>query len=164
MIVWYTFAVIQCFVSGKHSETILSLQRQSQTVQYMIVKISLIISHNAEYALTLVYIYIYKIAKQGLILSSHVNKSYIFISNRSCSYDLIIIWSLLSWETRTKRNIKRVLAGCQMLWEVGSEVLLPTAAAWQIQSLLSISCALYEGVLLLLSSCPSEHFMTVPWL
>lgn len=45
------------------------------------------------------------------------------------------------------------------------EVLLPTAAAAarQIQSLLSRSCALYEGVLLLPSlSCPSEHFMTVP--
>lgn len=50
---------------------------------------------------------------------------------------------------------------------VVSEVLLPTAAAAaaarQIQSLLPRSCALYEGVLLLpSSSCPSEHFMTVP--
>lgn len=39
-----------------------------------------------------------------------------------------------------------------MLSEEWSKVLLPTVAR-QIQSLLSISCALYEGVLLLLLSC-----------
>ena len=38
-------------------------------------------------------------------LSSHVTKSYIFSScNRSYSYALIIIWNLLSCETRTKRK------------------------------------------------------------
>lgn len=40
-------------------------------------------------------------------LSSHVTKSYIFSScNRSYSYALIIIWNLLSCETRTKREKK----------------------------------------------------------
>lgn len=87
-------------------------------------------------------------------LSSHNTKSYIFSRcNWSYSYALIIIWNLLSCETNQERKKgrkeknKRVLAGCRMLWEVWCEVLLATAAALQIQSLLSISCALYEGVL-----------------
>lgn len=36
-----------------------------------------------------------------------------------------------------KQQCKRVLAGCQMLWEVWCEALLPTAAAGKIKSLLS---------------------------
>lgn len=164
MIVWYTFAVIQCFVSGNTQKQSCFYSSSHKQFNKWLLRYawSSVIMLSALW-LWCIITYVYIIAKQGLILSSHVNKSCIFSSNRSCSYDLIIIWSRFSWQTRTKRNIKRVLAGCQMLWEVGSEVLLPTAAAWQIQSLLSISCALYEGVLLLLSSCPSEHFMTVPW-
>ena len=73
-------------------------------------------------------------------------------------------------EPREKKQNKQKTGSCRMsdaLRGVVCEGLLPTAAAEaaarQIQSLLSRSCALYEGVLLLPSlSCPSEHFMTVP--
>lgn len=48
---------------------------------------------------------IYSVSKLGLIYPLILPK-FIFSSscNRSYSYALIIIWSLLSWETRTKRK------------------------------------------------------------
>lgn len=119
VIVQYTFAVFKCLMSRKHSETIQSLQLQSQTNSsiYDCKDIGLISSHNTVYALTLVYIFSIQTRPD---LSSHITKSYIFSScNRSYSYALIIVWNLLSCETRTKRNYKkkkkRVLAGCRML-------------------------------------------------
>ncbi len=50
-------------------------------------------------------------------LSSHITKSYIFSScNRSYSYALIIVWNLLSCETRTKRKKKKTkqTGSCRM--------------------------------------------------
>lgn len=107
VIVQYTFAVFKCLMSGKHSETIQSLQLQSQTNNsiYDCKDIGLISSHNTVYALTLVYIFSIQTRPD---LSSHITKSYIFSScNRSYSYALIIVWNLLSCETRTKRNYKK---------------------------------------------------------
>lgn len=159
-------------MSRKHSETIKSLQLQSQTNSsiYDCKDIGLISSHNAVYALTLVCIqYPNKAWFYPLILPK-VIFSAVLIDH--ILMRLIIVWNLLSCETRTKRKTKtkkqKQTGSCRMsdalrgvVWSSASY----TAAARQIQSLLSRSCALYEGVLLLLSSsCPSEHFMTVPWL
>lgn len=75
VIVQCTFAVFQCLMSGRHSETISSLQIQSQTVQYMIVKIL------AWLALTILRMlwpwYLFKIQTRP-DLSSHSTKRYIF--------------------------------------------------------------------------------------
>lgn len=56
VIVQYTFAVFKCSMSGKHSETTLQLQSQTNSSVYDCKDIGLISSHNTVYALTLVYI------------------------------------------------------------------------------------------------------------
>lgn len=132
----------------KHPETIPSLQLQSQT---NCKDISLISSHNTVYALTLVYI---QYPDKAWCVSSPITKSYICSRyNRTYSYTLVIIWNLISCATITKRrDLKKTkkqtwvlaFAGCHMLWELWSEVLLPRAPARQIQALLSIVCALWR--------------------
>lgn len=163
MIVQYTFAVFKCLMSEKHSRDFTATVTNSSI--YDCKDIGLISSHNPVYALTLVYIqYPNKAWFYPLILPK-VIFSAVVIDHILMRWSSFGISSVVKPEPRDKNKNKRVLAGCRMLWEVWCEVLLPTAAARQIQSLLSISCALYEGVLLLpSSSCPSEHFMTVPWL
>lgn len=78
-------------------------------------------------------------------LSSHVTKSYIFSScNRSYSYALIIIWNLLSCETRTKREKKKQkqkTGSCRMsdaLRGVVCEVLLPTSSSSSANTITSL--------------------------
>lgn len=89
-----------------------------QTVQYTIVKIiGLISSHNAVYAFDLG---IYWVSKQGLIYPLILPKvifSAVVIGH--ISYALIIVWNLLSCETRTKRKKKYIEIWNGFLQDVG---------------------------------------------
>lgn len=99
---------------------------------------------------------IYSVSKQGLIYPLILQKvlfSAVVIDHILMRWSSFGISSVVKPEPREKNNKKnilkkskqnkykkktRVLAGCRMLWEVWYEVLLPTAAARQIQSLLNI--------------------------